>query len=261
MSPFDQPAADFMSAPVATIHPESALADAERRLTEGAHSCLAVVGDDGRLCGVLSRTDILRIGRLRAGLADEPRLLAMPHQTVRMKMIHDVVTADPTTPLRAVAAAMVQRSIHRIFVIENGRPVGVVSTRDLMQAIIKARVSEPLARWMSSPVVTVDATDSIATATDLLHRSHVRGVVVVDQGWPVGLFTQTEALAAAELDSSTQVEEVMSCALLCLPPNLPLFRAAAFAVKSQARRVLAVASREVQGILSGLDMAHVVANH
>lgn len=260
MSLFDQPAADFMSAPVAAIHPESSLAEAERRLAEGGHSCLAVVGDDGMLCGVLSRTDILRIGRLRASMAEEPRLLAMPHQTVRMKMTRDVVTADPTTPLRAAAAAMVQRSIHRVFVIADGRPAGTLSSRDLMQAIVKARFSEPISRWMSSPVVTVDATDSIAAATDLLHRSHVRGVVVEDQGWPVGIFTQTEALASASLDSSTPVEEVMSCALLCLPPNLPLFRAAAFALKTQARRVLAVASREIQGILSGLDMAHIVAN-
>ncbi len=259
MTTFDRPVCDFMSTPVATIHPDATLADAEQRLEAGSYSCLGVVGEDGHLCGVLSRTDVLRIGRLRAVMAADPQLLKMPHQLVRARMIHNVVTADRTTPLHAAAAAMVQNHIHRIFVVENGRAVGVLSTRDLMRAIIEARVAEPIMRWMSSPVLTISASDSVAVATDLLQDARVRGLIVEDQDWPVGVYTQTEALAAAERDANTRVDEVMSCALLCLPPKLPLFRAAAFALDTRARRILAVASREMQGILSGLDMARVVA--
>ena len=87
----------------------------------------------------------------------------------------------------------------------------------------------------------------------------MRGVVVLEEEWPVGVFTQSEALAAAHLDPSTPVEEVMSCALLCLPIGMPIHRAAAFAVETRARRVLAVEARDLRGILSGLDMARVVA--
>jgi hypothetical protein len=53
----------------------------------------------------------------------------------------------------------------------------------------------------------------------------------------------------------------MSCALLCLPLKLPLFRAAAFALQTRARRILAVESREMRGIVSGLDMARAIACH
>lgn len=261
MTPFDRPVTDFMSAPVETIHPDSSLAGAERRLQSGAYSCLAVVGGDGQLCGVLSRTDILHIGRLHAAAAEQTKLLTLPHQLVRARMICNVVTAERTTPLHVAAFSMLQHYVHRVFVVDNGRPVGVLSTRDLMRALVESRIAMPLSQFMTSPVKTVQVTDSVAVATDLLHQSRVRGLVVEEQEWPVGVFTQTEALAAAPLDAGTPVEAVMSCALLCLSPNLPLFRAAAFALQTRARRILVVNAREVHGIVSGLDMARAIAGH
>jgi predicted transcriptional regulator len=174
-------------------------------------------------------------------------------------MTKEVVTADPGMSLQAVATVMVQHHIHRVFVVEHNRPIGVVSTRDLMRAIVQARVADPIKRWMSSPVITIPAQSSIGEAADLLQEARVRGLVVEDQEWPVGLFTQTEVLLSAKREASTPVEDVMSCALLCLPLNMPLFRATALALETRARRILATAQREIHGILSGLDMARVVA--
>lgn len=257
---FAQPVSAFMAKPVATIYPDASLQEAERRLEDAPFSCLAVTDVDGHLCGVVSRTDLLRVGRLRASMAEDTHLLKLPHQTLRTRMTKDVITADPTTPLQAVAGEMVQKHIHRIFIVENSRPVGVLSTRDLMSAIVRARIADPIKRWMSSPVMTVSATATIGEATDLLQEARVRGLVVEDQEWPVGLFTQTEALLSASQDASTKVEDAMSCALLCLPLNMPLFRAAALALETRARRILATANREIHGILSGLDIARVIAS-
>ncbi len=258
-NPFAQTVADLMVRGVATIHPDASLQEAEHRLEEAVYSCLAVVDLEGHLCGVVSRSDILRIGRLRATMADDPQLLKLPQHTLRSHMTKEVVTADPGMSLQAVATVMVQHHIHRVFVVEHNRPVGVVSTRDLMRAIVQARVADPIKRWMSSPVITIPAQSSIGEAADLLQEARVRGLVVEDQEWPVGLFTQTEVLLSAKREASTPVEEVMSCALLCLPLNMPLFRATALALETRARRILATAQREIHGILSGLDMARVVA--
>lgn len=258
-SPFSLAVADFMSSPVATIFPDASLQEVERRLDQASYSCLAVVDVEGHLCGVVSRSDLLRIGRLRAAMAEDSHLLVMPHHTLRSHMTKDVVTADPGMSLQSVATVMVQRHIHHVFIVEHNRPIGVLSTRDLMRAIVQARVADPIKRWMSSPVITVPATASIGEATDLLQEARVRGLVVEDQEWPVGLFTQTEGLLSASRDATTKVEDVMSCALLCLPLNMPLFRAAALALETRARRILATASREIHGILSGLDMARVIA--
>lgn len=259
MTTFARAVADYMTTPVATIRQDAGLADAEARLTSGPHSCLAVTDEDGRLAGVLSRTDVLRLGRLRATMAQDRNLLTMPHQPVHTRMIREVVTVPPQETLQRAAAAMLQHHIHRVFVVEKGYAIGVLSTRDLMRAVVDARTSEPLSQWMTSPVMTVNVSDTVEEATDRLHSARIRGLVVEDGEWPVGVYTQAEALTAGALDAGTRVEAVMSCAMLCLPSTLPLFRAAAFALQTRARRILVVSARELQGVVSGLDIARAVA--
>ena len=92
-----------------------------------------------------------------------------------------------------------------------------------------------------------------------MDRAHVSGLVVVDDGWPVGLFTQREALHVKDLPRDTPVEAAMSSALLCLSPNVRVFRAAQQAATLGVRRIIAVDDSKPVGILSGLDFARVAA--
>jgi CBS domain-containing protein len=69
----------------------------------------------------------------------------------------------------------------------------------------------------------------------------------------VGLFTQREALEARAAPPEATVETFMTPALLCLQHGTPLHRAAALAVATRARRVLALDGRHVVGMLTGLD--------
>jgi CBS domain-containing protein len=108
-------------------------------------------------------------------------------------------------------------------------------------------------------VLSVQATDPVATAINRLDQSRVSGLVVLDHGAPAGLFSQIEALSARDLSPQTAVEEVMSFSLLTLPVATPLFRAAAFAASARARRLLALDGPTVAGILTGLDFAKATA--
>jgi CBS domain-containing protein len=105
----------------------------------------------------------------------------------------------------------------------------------------------------------VDASEAIGQATDLLLGARVHGLVVCEDDWPVGIYTQREALEAAALDRHRPVEEAMSCAMLCLPPRTPIHRAATLALETRARRLLAVSNRALRGIASGLDIARLIA--
>jgi CBS domain-containing protein len=90
----------------------------------------------------------------------------------------------------------------------------------------------------------------------------VRGLVVVDGTWPVGVFTHTEALRTRHLTPSlleTPVEQVMSYETICLDVKTPLYRVAGHFVQMNVRRVLAVEARALRGIASGFDLARVAA--
>jgi CBS domain-containing protein len=62
----------------------------------------------------------------------------VPAGVVRHYMTTDVVSALPQTPLPELARMMVDAHIHRIPVIdERGRPVGVVSSTDVLAAVAR----------------------------------------------------------------------------------------------------------------------------
>lgn len=261
MSRFHAPVSAYMSSPVFTLPATAVLEDAERMMEARSVSSLAVIDEQGALQGVLSRTDLLHIGRRLASSdpAAPAALLPLPPLTVRDAMVKDVVTVTPATPLSAACTRMLEHHIHRVFVVAAGAPVGVVSTRDVMRAVADERTPGALGQLMSRPVLTVEAGATVAEATDRLAQAHVRGLIVIDYEWPVGIFTQTEALQARDRPPTTPVDEVMNAALLCLPEGLPLFRAAGFALATRARRILAVEARQMRGVVSGVDFVRVVA--
>ena len=145
-------------------------------------------------------------------------------------------------------------------VVQEGHPLGVLSSRDLLRAVHEARLERPLSSIMSSPVRTVSVSDPVAVATDRLAEAGVQGLVVVEDGWPVGVFSQTEAMAAHHAPRTDLVEEHLCAAMLCLAQSLPIHRAAKLALGTRARRILACEGRELVGIASALDFVRVVAS-
>jgi CBS domain-containing protein len=138
--------------------------------------------------------------------------------------------------------------------------VGVLSTKDVMRAIRDKRVKSPIREWMSSPVFTIRADEPVSLAVERLVKAHVTGLVVVEDDWPIGLFTQREALEARDRERNTPVEETMSAALLALDIDTELHRAAAQAAATRVRRVVAVRGRRMEGILTGIDFARAASS-
>jgi CBS domain-containing protein len=254
------PVSTFMTAPAIAVSETALLADADQVLRDRNVSCVAVVGEDGRPVGAISRTDLLRIGRVEARLRSRPALISFPDRQVRDAMIRGLVAVTPETALSAAARTMASCRIHRVFVMTGDELAGVLSTKDVLLAIDAARVITPIREVMSAPVHTIPLSAKLSLAVDRLEQAHVSGLCVVDDdGWPVGTFTQREALASRDLAGDTRVEEVMSYSMLCLPTLTPLHRAAAHAYATRARRVLAIEDRYVRGVLTGLDFARFAA--
>lgn len=248
-----------MSSPVRSVAEGAPLAEAYAVLCDRSLSCLAVEDSHHRPVGVISRTDLLRIGRLREARGRRMPLLEFPAQTVSEVMHRGVISVLPDAPVSEAAGRMVRDHIHRVFVGTEKRLEGVFSTKDVMRAIEVSRIARPISDFMSTPVLTVSVLETIATATDRLTSANVAGLVVVDQDEkPVGVFTQLEALQARTLSAATPVEDAMSYAMLCLDVHTPLHRAAAYAVDTRVRRVIAVEHRRVWGLLTGIDFARAV---
>lgn len=244
-----------MTSPVQTLREGASLEDAHRVLRESSLSALAVVDGHGAPVGVISRTDLLRIGRVSERRSGRYPLLELPKQAVREVMTREVVSVTPDQSVQEAAQRMVHHKIHRVLVLEGSALAGVLSTKDLMTAVQDHKVRAPISDFMSAPVLTVDVTDTLATASDRLNDAHIAGLVVLEDERPVGVFTQTEALQSREDAATVVVEDRMNYAMLCLDLKTPLHRAAALARATSARRIIACEGRKIWGVVTGMDIA------
>jgi len=268
MSDFQSiPVSQYMSAPVQSVAASDPLDAVYERLLANKISCFAVV-DGETLIGVVSRTDLLREGRRSVGSAVAGRLTDIRHVLLdfHSKTVADVMTANPATVdadanIAQASRTMVAGGVHRVFITAAGTLVGVLSTLDIMAAVRDAGSTERIEHFMSSPVISVDVNANVANAADQLSRANVSGLIVVDNEWPVGVFTQVEALVARDLPDSTLVDDAMDPALICMPITTPMHRAAQQGIRMRVRRIVAAENRHMRGLLSGLDFATFVAQH
>lgn len=258
MPNFEVPVELYMSAPVYTVEPDAPLERVQQLLADLRISSLGVT--DGRdLVGVVSRSDLLRVGRRQAGSRQKAALLTLPSQQVADVMSNEVATVSPSAPISEAAGLMIHRRFHRIFVVNDGVLVGIISTRDIMSVISDKRAANPIRQYMSTPLFTVRASEPISLATERLEKARVSGLVVVEDDDPVGLFTQIEALESRDLERATPVEEVMNTGFVCMPEDTRIHRAAAQSLALRSRRVVAVRRREMCGLLTGIDFARCAA--
>jgi CBS domain-containing protein len=137
-------ARDVMKTGIVSVTPTTPVADLEDTLI-GRHISGAPVLEDGRLVGIVSRSDIVRyfaiqrsmhelLGHKKASESARNHE-ADPHLTVRDIMADAVVAVTPETAIEEVARRMVDRRVHRVLVTEDGKVVGLISALDLARLI------------------------------------------------------------------------------------------------------------------------------
>lgn len=253
MANFRMPVTEYMTSPVETIGIGQSLVAANAAFSQQGVSALGVVDDAGELKGVVSRTDILH-----AAVSMPGETFRVPDRPVEELMKSPALQVSLDAHLSEAAKLMLKEHVHRIFVTSEGKPTGVVSTRDLMRAVREKRVKIPILEIASGSVVKVKADESIALAVDRLELSNKHGLVVVEEDFPVGIFDQACALDARRLPPATAVENAMNVRILILPAGMALGRAAQQALGMNVRRILIENDRGVTGIVGGLDFARVV---
>lgn len=131
---------DIMSTQVKTIASNASIAEARSLMkAEAIHHLL--VHDQGAVVGVVSDRDLG--GRVGFRGADGEA------RTVAEIMSRPVVTAPPNTTIRQAANLLRGRTIGCLAVMDRQRPIGIVTTTDLLELIGRGveRPIERSTRW------------------------------------------------------------------------------------------------------------------
>lgn len=143
-------ARDVMVSAVVTVKPDASVQHVARLLLANRISAVPVVGADDELVGIVSEGDLLR--RVEVDTDRDGRWW-FAHQTAGVRQIlaedfvksHSrkvgdvmsryVITAEPDTPLREIAALFETNQIKRVPIVEGDKVVGIVSRADFLKAL------------------------------------------------------------------------------------------------------------------------------
>ncbi len=110
---------------------------------------------------------------------------------IRDVMTESVVTAAPDTSVREVAEIMRERNVGSVVLVEQGRPTGFLTDRDLALSIL-ADGRDPIDRagdHASAPVVTGAPGMDVSEAAELMVEHGIRRLPVLDGDELIGIVT------------------------------------------------------------------------
>lgn len=140
-------AADVMTPEPVCVEPSTTIRQLARLFEEHDISGCPVVDQQGRLIGVVSKTDLIR--RCAEGTPDRPPSylfevlfdtdteVPMPEPLICVEdfMTEDPIAVPPNAPLAHVASLMAQSRVHRVVVVDQDRiPIGIITSLDMLRA-------------------------------------------------------------------------------------------------------------------------------
>jgi CBS domain-containing protein len=151
-------ARDLMSPEVVAIPEEMSLQGAARLLSRASIYGAPVVDSQGRCVGLISARDFMHWVEHEPGEQqhhhDEPAMCSawqLPDDDEQNRCsVREVMTRDPAvvavgTPIGDIARMMLDAHIHRVVVADSERrPIGVVSSMDILAAVYDAARHEPV---------------------------------------------------------------------------------------------------------------------
>ncbi len=110
----------------------------------------------------------------------------------------NVVTIDKNSQVTALAKKMAQNKIGSIIVVEDGKPIGIVTERDIAYGVV-AKDLRPrdveVRAIMSSPLKYATPEMTLKQASRMMVKNNIRRLPVIQNGKLVGIITNKDILA------------------------------------------------------------------
>ncbi len=105
-----------------------------------------------------------------------------------------LISVNPTTTTFQIAKMMDQGGIGAIIVKNNDDPVGIITDRDFAVKIAANNLPSdtPVEKTMSSPLVTINHSEPISAAAEMMSSKKIRKLAVSENGKIIGIITSTD---------------------------------------------------------------------
>jgi CBS domain-containing protein len=121
-------------------------------------------------------------------------------------LVRDVMTREPRvvrrdTNVQEVVATMNKYDISSIIVVEEKRPIGIVTHKDIISKLVQARIPPDAVtarEVMTSPIITINEESSIEEAARLMSKKHIKKLIVTgNKNELAGIITSSDLVREA----------------------------------------------------------------
>ena len=168
----------------------------------------------------------------------------------------------PEQTLIDARKTMMRYNISRIVVAKRGRPLGIITEKDIARFLYEQVPSRKLdeirlGEVMSKDLVTVDPEMDLRGCAKLMLKEKISSLLVVDAKNSLkGILTKTDLATAFEeyFALAHKVKEFMVDRVITVGPDEPIHTALLLMVRNQISRVVVVQNRHPLGIITGRDL-------
>ncbi|ARM76224.1 CBS domain-containing protein [Acidianus manzaensis] len=105
----------------------------------------------------------------------------MMEELVKEYMRSNVISVDKESKLKDVAKIMTENNVGSVIVVDNGKPIGIITEKDIVRAIGKGEDLNSLAKnIMTASLITIREDSPITGALSIMRSSNIRHLPVVD---------------------------------------------------------------------------------
>lgn len=174
-------------------------------------------------------------------------------------MVKDVITIDKGDPVRRAIELMERSGISHLVVTHEGKLVGVLSARDLMEGLGSSRFERIPARriyvsaLMSEPPVTAKPDMSVAEAVRLMIDMRIGALPILDGAKLSGIVTESDLIKLLNPEGS--VLDFLRRDHPRIMPNERIVHARAIMLEREARILPVVDSGRLTGLITEMVLA------
>jgi CBS domain-containing protein len=118
---------------------------------------------------------------------------------VRDVMAKNIKTVRTDDTVLSAVKKMNKFDIGSVIVVSSGRPVGILTEKNILQRVVESRVDAAMI-WvkdiMSSPLVSIEPTAAIEEAAKIMAEKKINRLPVMENNKLVGLISSTDIVRA-----------------------------------------------------------------
>ncbi len=125
-------------------------------------------------------------------------------------MEKNVITIEESSSIKNAAKKMDEANIGSILVTKNDEPIGIITERDFVRryAVMGVSLLNPVEDIMTTPLITIDPSDTIWEAAELMKIHNIHKLPVIKDKKIVGIITNSDLVKISSQSSDSEMRRI-----------------------------------------------------